>query len=221
MTAGPDDYGTAEVLAQEPSRRRLPRALVLTGVTAVVIATGAGVAAAALSPTPSQSPTASAPPAEPPSAAPSERGPWHGRGWGPGHGMGRGAIHGQYVVPDGNGGYVTVATQYGDVTAVGQDSITVKSEDGHTKEYALNGDTRVNAGREGLDSVKAGSKVFVKATVQGEAATAVAVFDVTGWDRGEWHGRRHHDHRPGGPGRPASPAPPSPAPASPAPTATS
>ncbi|MBB6348132.1 hypothetical protein FHU36_004677 [Nonomuraea muscovyensis] len=208
MTPGPDDLRTAEVLAQDPPRRRrVPRTLVLTGVTALVIATGAGVAAAALSPTPTQSPTPSAAPTEPPSATPSEKAPGHGWGWGRGRGMGRGAIHGQYVVPDANGGYVTVATQYGDVTALDQDSITVKSEDGYTKEYALTGETRVNAGREGLASVKTGAKVFVHATVSGETATAVAVFDATGRDRGEWHGRRHHDRLPGGPGQTASPAP--------------
>ncbi|MFG3438877.1 hypothetical protein ACGF0J_16665 [Nonomuraea sp. NPDC047897] len=212
MTVGPDDHSTAEVLAQEPPRRRVPRALVLTGVTALVIATGAGVAAAALSPTPTQSPAPSAAPTGTPSARPSEPAPGHREGWGwrrghGGHGMGRGAIHGQYVVPDGNGGYVTVATQYGDVTAVDQDSITVRSEDGHTEEYALDDDTRVNAGREGLGSVKTGTKVFVRATVRGEAATAVAVFDVTGLERGERPGRRHHDRLPGGPGQPASPAP--------------
>ncbi|TMR11333.1 hypothetical protein ETD85_59475 [Nonomuraea zeae] len=109
-----------------------------------------------------------------------------------------------------DGTYVTVATQYGDVTAAGQDSITVKSEDGYTKEYVVNGDTRINRG-DGADTLKTGQKVMVTAKVDGGTATAVRIRDTTlregrtrqGWRDGQgWRGdgdRRHHGHQPGQP----------------------
>jgi hypothetical protein len=218
MTTGPDGFDTAETLANEPPpRRRVPRSLLLVATTAVVLVTGVGVAAAAaLSPSPSPTPTAgdttapSASPSTGPSTGPSDKGP------GRGHRMGFGgpALHGEFVVPGGDGKYVTVATQFGEVTAVDQDSVTVKSEDGYTKEYAVNGDTRINRGDQGIDAVKTGQKVRVMAKVDGGTATAVAIHDATlrggpqgdgqGWRGRGGGGRWHHDHQPG---RPPSAAP--------------
>jgi hypothetical protein len=225
MTPGPDDLGPTEVLAQEPAKRRIPRSLLLAGVTALTVATGAGVAtAAALSPPPpSPTPTATDAPAEPPTASPSDTPSEPGRrhGWGMGRRLGfgfGGGIHGEYVVPDGEGKYITVATQFGDVTAIDGDSVTVKSEDGYTKEYVINSETRVSAGREGATSVQNGDKVLVKATVSGDTATAVAVIDTTRPARQGWEGKghRHHGGRPGGPdpGGPGQTATPAPAPTS-------
>ncbi|WP_433369591.1 hypothetical protein [Streptosporangium sp. CA-115845] len=209
MTSGADEFSTAEILANEPPRRRIPRSALLIATTALVVVTGAGVAtAAAFSPSPSPTPSAV------PSETSSDKAPGHGRG----HRMGFGgpSIHGEFVVPDGEGRYVTVATQYGDVTAVDQDSITVRSEDGYTKEYAINGDTRINRRGEGGDAVKTGQKVMVMAKVDGSTATAVAIHDATMRDGqgrhgkgGQWHGkgdRSHHDHQPGRPST-SSPAP--------------
>ncbi|RVX41585.1 hypothetical protein EDD27_4139 [Nonomuraea polychroma] len=219
MTPGPDDFSTTETLSNEPPRRRFPRSLLLAGTTALVVVTGAGVAgAAALSPSPSPTPTATgtAAPSASPSGTPSDQGPGHGRGWGRKMGFGGPALHGEFVVPDGTGKYVTVATQYGDVTAVDQDSITVKSEDGYTREYVVNGDTRINRGGDGIDAVKTGQKVMVRATVEGGTATAVGIHDATLRDGQGWRGkggRWHGDHRPGQP--PASTPSPS---SSPTPT---
>ncbi|MFI6790716.1 hypothetical protein ACIBG4_25640 [Nonomuraea sp. NPDC050383] len=183
MTPGPDGFGTAETLANEPPPgRRFPRSLLLVAATSLALVTGAGVAAAAvLSPAPSPSPSASpsGTPSATPSGAPSDRAP----GWRHRTGIGGPPIHGEYVVPDGAGAYVTVATQYGDVTAVDQDSVTVKSEDGYTKEYAVNADTRLNRGSGGIDTVKTGQKVMVMAKVDGGTATAVAIRDRTLRDR--------------------------------------
>ncbi|WP_326646123.1 hypothetical protein OG884_15860 [Streptosporangium sp. NBC_01755] len=197
MTPGPDEFSTAETLANEPPRRRVPRSVLLVATTALVVATGAGVAAAAaFSPSPSPTPTVgdTATPSAAPSGAPSDKVPGQGRGRGHKMGFGGPSIHGEFVVPDGEGKYVTVATQYGDVTAVDQDSITVKSEDGYTKEYAINGDTRINRRGEGIDAVKTGQKVMVMAKVDGGTTTAVAIHDATARDgygrRGEG-GRRH------------------------------
>lgn len=72
----------------------------------------------------------------------SEMGPgMHGPGrWGdraPGGPGGPDALHGEFVVPDGAGGYVTDLTQTGVLTAVSDASITAKSADGYTQTYVL------------------------------------------------------------------------------------
>ncbi|MEV0151397.1 MULTISPECIES: hypothetical protein [unclassified Nonomuraea] len=217
MTPGPDGFSTAETLANEPPSRRFPRSLLLVATTSLVLVTGAGVAAAAaLSPAPSPPPSAS------PSGTPSDRAP----GWRHRMGIGGPPIHGEYVVPDGEGTYVTVATQYGDVTSVDQDSVTVKSEDGYTKEYAVDADTRINRGG-GIDTVKTGQKVMVMAKVDGGTATAVAIRDRTLRDRTlpdgpprDWQGRFGRGERWHRGDRPGQPPTSSPSPTA-APTTTS
>jgi len=69
---------------------------------------------------------------------------WHGGGpggsgfGGPGAGAPggwrapAGTLHGEVVVPDGNGAYTTVLTQTGVLSAVSDTSITAKSADGFT-----------------------------------------------------------------------------------------
>ncbi|MFG1943989.1 hypothetical protein [Nonomuraea sp. NPDC048826] len=206
MTTEPDGFSTAETLGGEPPRRRFPRSLLLAGATALVVMTGAGVATAAVlstppsgSPTPTPTPTPTATGSASPTDAPADKQRGRAWGWG-GHRMGVG-IHGEFVVPDGEGKYVTIATQYGEVTAVDQDSVTVKSEDGYTREYAVNADTRINRGDAGLDTVKAGQKVSVRATVEGGTATAVAIHDTEARPRA-WHERGDRIKRgeQGGPG---------------------
>ncbi len=95
-----------------------------------------------------------------------------------GFGIG-GALHGEFVVEKDGGGYQTVATQRGEVTAVSKDSLTVKSEDGYSRTYTLTEDTLVNAARDGIDDVKTGNTVTVFATVADGKATAVSVNDGT------------------------------------------
>jgi hypothetical protein len=95
-------------------------------------------------------------------------------------GMGMG-LHGEFVVKQSDGsGYQTVATQVGKVTAVSSSSITLKSEDGYSRTYAVTADTLVNSTRDGISAVKNGDQVRVFATVADEKATAVQVADVTG-----------------------------------------
>ena len=45
-------------------------------------------------------------------------------------------LHGEFVVSDGSGGYATMLTQNGTVTAISATSITVRSDDGYTQTYA-------------------------------------------------------------------------------------
>jgi hypothetical protein len=123
-------------------------------------------------------------------------------------GMLGGGIHGEFVTPKEGGGYQTVASQYGEVTAVSSDSLTVKSEDGFSRTYALGSDTRVNAGREGVDAIKTGDSVSVIATVDGSTATAVMVIDMTRPEMGRgWFGRGKEFRNPPSPATPESVTP--------------
>ncbi len=45
-------------------------------------------------------------------------------------------VHGQVVVADGSGGFMTVLSQSGTITATTPDSITVRSADGYTQTWA-------------------------------------------------------------------------------------
>lgn len=47
------------------------------------------------------------------------------------------SLHGEFVVPDGSGGYTTELTQTGTVTATSPSSISVRSEDGFSQTYVI------------------------------------------------------------------------------------
>jgi hypothetical protein len=146
-------------------------------LAAVAVTTAAGGVAWATTNADTPSPSAS------PSAPASPGAPDPGKGpGGPGRhgdvGM-MGALHGEYVVAKDGGGYQTVASQGGEVTAVSKDSITVKSADGYSKTYTLTTDTLVNATRDGIASVKTGNQVTVSALVADGKYTATSVDDGT------------------------------------------
>ena len=163
--------------------RRLPGGpLILAGVAIVALLAGAGVAMAATSGSPASGAAAASPAggtvATPsPSARPAF--PHQGRPGGFGFAFGGrfGAVHGQFVVPKSGGGYQTVDTQRGSVTAVSATSITVKSADGFVKTYQVVSSTNVDAQRDGISTVKTGHQVAVTATVSGSTATAVSILD--------------------------------------------
>ncbi len=103
-------------------------------------------------------------------------------------GFGFGAIHGQFTIAAPNGGYETLDTQLGTVSAVSSSSITVKSADGFTATYAVDANTLVNAGRDGIADVRSGDTVRVVAVVSGGATDAVEIVDGTNVQnlRGRW-----------------------------------
>jgi len=151
-------------------------------VAAVVATTTAGGVAwattgggAADNPTPSSSAS--------PSTGPDQAKPDPGHGGRGRHGFGLmdggGALHGEFVVEKDGGGYQTVATQRGEVTAVSKESLTLKSVDGYSRTYTLTEDTLVNAARDGIDDVKTGNTVSVLAVVTDGKATASSVNDGT------------------------------------------
>jgi hypothetical protein len=182
-----------------PARSRPGRPVILAAVAIAALIGGAGAALAAT--TPSSSAPRTAAKAERAVSAPSPsparcqiklppRGlPLRARIFavpGPGvpSGLGPfGAIHGQFVTPKPGGGYQTIDTQRGTVTAVSSSSITVKSSDGYTRTYRVTSSTNVHARRAGIGSVKTGQTVSVLATVSGSSATATQIVDFTSLPR--------------------------------------
>jgi hypothetical protein len=147
------------------------------GLVIGVILAGLSVAGAQTSPSPSASTGTLA--------------PKFGR-FGPGMfghgGFGFGAIHGEFTTPAPGGGYQTLATQRGTVTAVSSSSITVKSEDGFARTYGVDANTVVTAGNNGIANVKTGDTVRILAVVSSGKANAVEIMDATRLQqlRGRW-----------------------------------
>jgi hypothetical protein len=132
-------------------------------------------------------------------------GDWHGGPWGHGGrwgGPGRGGpfggiggfgdiagadvtdiLHGEVVLAKEGGGTQTVLVQKGTVTEVGATGVTVRSGDGFTTSYTVNGDTVVRADSDRIDSVAKDEEVVVVAPKSGDNHTATAVVDLTdlGW----------------------------------------
>ena len=125
---------------------------------------------------------------------------------GPG-GMGPGlgdALHGEFVVADGSGGYVTRLMQSGKVTAVDSGSITVASDDSYSKTYSITSSTTVR-GAESAAAIPVDTVVTVVAD-QGGAALSIG------------HRPAKPEGGPGGPGgHPRGGAPGERAPGEPAP----
>ena len=90
-----------------------------------------------------------------------------------------GGIHGEFLAPDGSGGYRTTLTQLGEVTSVSRDSITVKSEDNYTHTYVVTDSTIVNARRDGIDDVTVGHDVHILAVRRDGDDAAVHIGDLT------------------------------------------
>jgi hypothetical protein len=92
-------------------------------------------------------------------------------------GIGGRGLHGEFVVKDADGKFVTRLSQQGEVTAVDSGSITLKSEDGFTKTYKINGDTKINRNHEDakIADVKKGDNAAVVATKSGDDATALTL----------------------------------------------
>lgn len=98
------------------------------------------------------------------------RGPGFGFGFGPG-------IHSEVTFENGDGKYQTTATQLGKVVSVSPTSITLESDDGYQRTYAVNEDTVVTAGRDGIDNVEKGDTVHLFAQVEGSEARATRIVD--------------------------------------------
>ena len=144
------------------------------GIAVVAAASIATVASAQLAGAPAQTPSPSAAASGAPAMPKRVPGPAMRGGFGPGLGA---ALHGEYVIAKPGGGYQTIDTQQGQVTAVSSGSITVKSSDGFTKSYTVTASTLVDAQRDGIGSIKVGDTVSVNATVSGGTTTATDIRD--------------------------------------------
>jgi hypothetical protein len=97
-------------------------------------------------------------------------GGWGGGRAGPGGPAPAGALHGEFVVPDRDGGYTTEVTQTGVVTAVSNGSLTARSQDGFTQTYVTTpGSPAANS------QPAANDTVTIQATLQNGTATATSV----------------------------------------------
>ncbi|MGX9787161.1 hypothetical protein [Mycobacterium sp. MMS18-G62] len=76
-------------------------------------------------------------------------------------------LHGEFVVPDGSGGYTTELSQTGTVTAISPTSITVRSEDGFSQTYVIPQTTQ--------PPFAVDEQVSVHATRTGQTVTATSI----------------------------------------------
>ena len=91
-------------------------------------------------------------------------------GGGPGGARLPAALHGEFVVSDGHGGYTTELTQTGTVTDVSDTAITARSDDGYTQTYLITTDTR-----QGHTPVHAGDTATIRAVANNGTNTATAI----------------------------------------------
>ncbi len=78
------------------------------------------------------------------------------------------SVHGEFVVTDASGGYTTVVTQTGAVTALSTTSVTVRSADGYVETYAM------PAGSPSAPFA-VGDQVIVRATRDGQTPTITSI----------------------------------------------
>lgn len=115
------------------------RKTVLAGAVAVALTgTGVAIAWAADPPSPTPSPSQSAPS----QAAPGNSGKAPGQNK-PDKAQRAQPLHGEAVVKNPDGTFQTMLEQRGTVESVSGSAITVKSEDGFSRTYTVNGDTRI------------------------------------------------------------------------------
>jgi hypothetical protein len=136
--------------------------------------------------------------------------------------MARGGLHGEVTVKRADGTYVTLVGQRGTVTEATGTRLTVKSEDGYTHSYVLNGSTKFRSASDPKGAalkagdLKVGDEVAVRAQRSGSDDTASAVvkgpFPVrTGQAQGsqghQGHGGRMHRNSGTQGGQSPSPSP--------------
>lgn len=118
-------------------------------------------------------------------------------------------LHGEGVVKNPDGTFQTVLEQRGTVESVSDTSITVKSEDGYSQAYTVNGDTKIlqvpmsDDGRRlqptggTIADIATGDTVRIAGVKDGDKATAKRIVKGAGdgpglgLGRGHGHGRGH------------------------------
>ncbi|AUI62287.1 hypothetical protein [Amycolatopsis sp. BJA-103] len=119
---------------------------------------------------------------------------------GPGGGMPRDALHGDFVVSDGKGGYSTERLQTGEITEISATSVSLTSKDGYKQVYTVDSSTRKTG------DPKIGETVTVTAKVSGNTATATTLGKAGQNQRGQNGGQPGQGQR--GQGQPGQDGPP-------------
>jgi hypothetical protein len=156
------------------------------GAIGIAAASGGDDVRAAAQPTTEPTPTTDGNPWH---GGPGRGGPWGGMGrWGGGLGDVLGAdvtdfVHAEVVLAKDGGGTQTVLVQKGTVTEASGTAVTVRSADGFTTAYTVNGDTKVRAGSEKISDVAKDEDVVVISPTSGDEHAATVVVDLTdlGW----------------------------------------
>jgi hypothetical protein len=97
-----------------------------------------------------------------------------------------GALHGDFVVANPAGGYLTERLQTGSVTALSATSITLTSKDGYKQSYTIDSTTKTTG------TPKTGDDVTVVAKVNGTTATATTVGEAAQLQAGAGAGGRRY-----------------------------
>jgi hypothetical protein len=80
------------------------------------------------------------------------------------------ALHGQYVVPDGHGGYSTLISQIGRITTISATNVVARSDDGFVQSYVVH-----EAGGDSAPPFAVGQQVVIDATLEGQTATVTSI----------------------------------------------
>ncbi|MDT8910796.1 hypothetical protein [Amycolatopsis sp. PS_44_ISF1] len=94
----------------------------------------------------------------------------------------RGALHGDFVVADPSGGYVTERLQTGAASELSATSVTLTSKDGYKQTYTIDSSTRKTG------EVESGADLTVVAKVDGTTATATTLGEAAAVQPGEGPG---------------------------------
>jgi hypothetical protein len=77
------------------------------------------------------------------------------------------SLHGEYVVANGTGGFETMISQTGRVTAISATSVTAHSDDGYTQTYVI--------AAAATPPFHVGDEVTIEATRRGQTATVTGI----------------------------------------------
>lgn len=79
------------------------------------------------------------------------------------------SLHGEYVVANGTGGFTTMISQTGHVTAISPTSVTARSDDGYSQTYVI------AAAGAATPPFAVGDQVTIEATRTGQTATVTGI----------------------------------------------
>ncbi len=82
------------------------------------------------------------------------------------------SLHGEFVVADGAGGFTTMMSQTGRVTAISPTSVTARSEDGYTQTYVI---PAASNGAPAAPPFAVDDDVTIRATRSGQTASVTTI----------------------------------------------